>query len=630
MCGIAGSISALNENRHDFVENMLRKIRHRGPDGSGIIKAGPAILGHQRLAILDLSTHANQPMWDSNKRHYLVFNGEIYNFGALREELSQLGHQFNTRSDTEVLLNAWMEWGIKSLSKFVGMFAFAIWDTAEQTLIMARDRMGEKPLFYSGFHENFEKGLIFSSELKSLIEHPAIPKKISLSAISEFLSQNYLLTDTCIFENIHKLPPAHYLIYQLDQKPIIKCYWELKRFFHEKNHTISFNEAKEQFNHLIKTATTQQSYADVKVGAFLSGGIDSSTIVAQMAQQNSNNVHTFSIGFSEKSYNELPASMITAEHLKVSHKTKIVHPQIQELLPKLAYMFDEPFADTSMIPTYLLAEFAREFVKVSLSGDGGDELFGGYVTYQADRLHQHISKFPKFILKTLQQIIYLSPTSFSKISLDYKLKQFIQGCLHDYPAAHVSWRTIFSINEKIKLFHPEFHEIAKINPFDKIQPYFEEVKNCNPLDQAMYVDMKTWLVDDILVKVDRASMAHSLEVRAPFLDHNIVEFAASLPVHYKIAGRRGKHIIKESQKDFLPKTIRVRKKEGFNSPISIWLNNELYDLAYSLTTSNKLLRWFEKSSIESLWKQHKNHIHDHGYKLFGLLNLALWLEEFNL
>lgn len=628
MCGIAGSITQQSEHQNHAVEKMLQKMLHRGPDGGGIIQSDAATLGHRRLAILDLSEDANQPMWDHSHRYCIVFNGEIYNFLTLKKELINLGYQFKTRSDTEILLSAWAEWGVAALKKLVGMYAFALWDKTEKILFLARDRMGEKPLFYTGFHSDFHKGLIFASELKSLITHPATQQSLSLAAVSEFLSQNYLLSDTCIFENIYKLLPAHYLMYRLGETPKIINYWQLEDSFNHKIN-LSFEDAKDHFLSLIKTTTADESYADVKVGAFLSGGIDSSTIVAQMAQQNSDYVHTFSIGFPEKSYNELDASAIAAKHLKVMHHTKIVSPPLTDLLPKLAYTFDEPFADTSMIPTYLLAEFARQQVTVSLSGDGGDELFGGYATYQANQLHRYISRMPNNMLRFLQHLMNYWPTSFAKLSLDYKLKHFLRGCLHDFQRAHTSWRTIFSIDEKIKLFHPEFHHIAMLDPFDKIQPIFQQVANCHPLDQAMFVDMKTWLVDDILVKVDRASMAHSLEVRAPFLDHRIVEFAANLPVNFKIRGFQGKYLLKKSQMPFLPKATYQRRKQGFNSPIALWLNKDWYDMAYAATTHDRLSRWFNRSMIETLWKQHRNYQCDNSYKLFGLLNLALWLEAFN-
>lgn len=628
MCGIAGSISQHRDHQPRFVESMLQKMLHRGPDHGAIATHGHVILGHRRLAIRDLSSNGNQPMWDKQQRFCLVLNGEIYNYAILKHELQQLGHTFYTTSDTEVLLQAWLAWGAECLQKCVGMYAFAIWDNQTQTLFIARDRMGEKPLFYTGFHGNLREGLLFASELKALTVHPALQKNISLPAISEFLSQNYLLTNTCIFKDVYKLPPAHYLIYRLGELPKIKCYWQLETYYQNKFQNLSFADAKQELLHLLKKSVGQEAEADVAVGAFLSGGIDSSSVAAQMAQQK-RDVKTFSIGFKEKSFNELPASEKVAKHLQVTHQTKMVQPQLHDLLPKLAYQFDEPFADTSMIPTYLLAQFARQYVTVSLSGDGGDELFGGYTTYQANRWHAYLQKIPKIGLQGLRHLVQTTMrASFNKVSFDYKLKQFLQGCELPFQQAHTSWRSIFSAHEKLSLFHPEYADMAAIDPFTKIAPFFQQVAGCDPLDQAMYVDMKTWLADDILVKVDRASMAHSLEVRSPFLDHTIVEFAARLPVEYKIRGRCGKYILKDSQASLLPKTTRSRAKAGFNSPMALWLNNELFDMAYSYTTSSCLLQWLQKPMIEELWRQHRSRRQDNSYRLFGLLNLALWLEAY--
>lgn len=628
MCAISGIISQIPDYRQAaHLRPILAAMIQRGPDQTEIeILENQGCFGHNRLSIIDLNERAKQPMWDHSYRYCLSFNGEIYNFQSLRQELVQLGHQFRTESDSEVLIQAWSEWGIASVNRLVGMFVFAVWDKKYQQLYLVRDRMGEKPLYYAPIRQSFQNGLVFASELKGLIQYPFIEKILSMTALSHYLSFNYTSTEDSIFKDIYKLPPASFLQYNLNtHKYNIKEYWSLAECFHHKL-TISFEEAEKQFDHLLAEAVNGKMVADVPLGAFLSGGIDSAVIVNCMRRNNARQVNTYSIGFQEKTYNELALSQKTAEYLGVNHQTKIVTPNIQNLLPHLIYTLDEPFADTSSIPTYLLCAFARKFVTVSLSGDGGDELFGGYLTYQADRYCKFMQHLPIAIRKILLKMSKHLPTSFNKVSLDYKIKQFLRGSLLDIKNAHLSWREIFSPDQKKSLFHSDYSELLLYDSKETSLRRFQDVADCHYLDQAMYVDMKTWLVDDILVKVDRASMAHSLEVRTPFLDHRLVEFAAKIPVHYKIRSNNGKHIIKTSHAKRLPKHVLRQAKKGFNSPVSYWLSHELFDMAYEMTTSICLSQWFNKSVIEKMWIEHKKGVCDNGHRLFNLLCLAFWCQ----
>ena len=604
-------------------------MSHRGPDGTEIeVLASQGCFGHNRLSIIDRHERAKQPMWSATERYCLSFNGEIYNYQLLRHELIQLGHRFRTASDSEVLIQAWEEWGVASLSRLVGMFAFAVWDKTAQILYLVRDRMGEKPLFYAPIDQDFSHGLVFASELKGLIQYPFVSKQLSMTALSHYLSYNYTSTQDCIFQNIYKLSPASYLQYDLKSKQCItKAYWSLAEHFHNKLE-ISFSEAQEQLACLLGDAVKSELIADVPLGAFLSGGIDSASIVHQMCIINASKVNTYSIGFAEKTYNELYYSNMTAKHLGANHQTQTMKPDVTDLLWHINKVLDEPFADPSLLPTSLLCAFAKNFVTVSLSGDGGDELFGGYITYQADRYYQLIQYFPIPLRKFLIKLSQYLPTSFNKVSLDYKIKHFLQGSLCDYNTAHLNWREIFNARQKQLLFRSDYFPLLTSDVNQASRLWFNDVADCHYLEQSMYVDMKTWLVDDILVKVDRASMAHSLEVRAPFLDHRIVEFAARLPLRYKIRNKQGKYIIKHFHAKRLPAKILRQPKKGFNSPISYWLSHELFDMAHAITTSHYLIRWFNKEVIDQMWFEHRKGICDNGHRLFNLMCLGLWCERY--
>lgn len=637
MCGIVGSLKWGNPDPPGLIKRMTQALNHRGPDALGVQSLGPLTLGHARLSIIDTSISSNQPMQDQARRYWIVYNGEIYNYQVLRQNLKALGHSFSTRSDTEVILEAYKEWGVDCLQHFVGMFALAIWDNQEKTLFMARDRLGEKPLYYALFPSDQLNNLtnhsdiIFASELKSMLLHPQITFKINPRALNEMLSLNYTLTDSCMIDNVHKLAPAHYLLIQPGKSPLLKQYWNLSQVFQQKKLTLSKAAAIEELNHFIQEAVRGQMISDVPLGAFLSGGIDSSTIVAAMTEiGNAKLTQTFSTGFREKSYNELAESRIVANHLSVDHHTQIVDGNLTELLPKIIQHCDEPLADTSIIPTYFLAKFAREQVKVCLSGDGGDELFAGYETYAADKIHRWLRFFPKGLLNAASSMAgSLLPVSHQKISLDYKVKKFLQGCHMDFRRAHYFWRTIFTEAEKRILVQPDLHaRVFSEDPFHQFNQFYKEVEGCHPLDQASYVDIKTWLVDDVLVKVDRFSMAHSLETRAPFLDHRLVEFAASLPVQWKMKGFEKKHLLKISQKKKLPHSTLFRAKKGFNAPISTWFMKDLQSMGREITLDTSLEAWFVKKEIENLWQEHLSGHKDQGLKLFGLTCFGLWLNHY--
>ena len=627
MCGICGRVSWNEPPDGEVIQRMMAKLVHRGPDAGGSHVSGPVALGHRRLAIIDPSEAGNQPMVDGAQRFWIVFNGEIYNFQDIRRELSKDGAVFRTRTDTEVILEAFKRWGPDCLERFNGMFALAIWDETERRLFLARDRLGKKPLFY---YPLVDGGLVFASELKALREDPAVKRTLNLRALSHYLSLNYTLTAECILDGVQKLPAAHYLIVEKD-KPIRRVlYWDLASYYHNKRRYTSVNEAAEELSEILSDAVRLRLISDVPLGAFLSGGIDSSAIVASMCRlRSSRDNHTFSIGFREKSYSELDYARAVARQLDVVHHDRVVEEDMTALLPRIAYFADEPFADTSIIPMYFLAEFARREVTVCLTGDGGDELFAGYETYIADKLYRAVRHLPRSVIKVARDVLrFVCPVSLGKVSLDYKLRQFLLGHGMTPQHAHYSWRTIFSNDEKRDLLRPEFHAaVMGADPFAHFSAYFKDVGGCHWLDQATYVDTKTWLVDDILVKVDRASMAHSLEARAPLLDHRLVEYAASLPPRMKLRGFTKKHVLKVSQAHRLQRRVVHRAKRGFNAPVSHWMRGGLSMLLAERNGESLSRELFRDEEIERLLLEHQRGSRDNSLKLLGIINLDLWAQH---
>ena len=629
MCGICGKLVWDKPVEKEVVERMNQTLVHRGPDSGGVTTCGPLTLGHRRLAIIDLSPAGNQPLSDHTGQFWIVFNGEIYNFLELRRELTTLGAQFRTRTDTEVILEAYKQWGDNFTTRLNGMFAFGLWDNTRRRLLLARDRLGKKPLYY---HILPNGGLVFASELKALLEDSAVPRRLNLQAINQYLSLSYTLTEQCILQEVHKLPAAHYLVVEEDRQISPVQYWDLASHFRAKRQFRSEAEAADELRSLIDDAVRLRLISDVPLGLFLSGGIDSSALAAAMhANRPPETIKSFSAGFQEKSYSELDQAREVAELLKLDHQDQVVLPDVARLLPKIAWHADEPFADTSIIPTYLLAGFCRRSVTVCLSGDGGDELFAGYETYVADKLHHLGRGVPNWVTRGMLGVAnQLLPVSHDKVSFDYKLRHFLSGQAFDAARAHYHWRTIFSETEKQQLLQPDiWAQVSNSEPFDAFARFQQQVADCHYLDQAMYVDIKTWLVDDILVKVDRATMAHGLEARAPLLDYRIAEFAAALPVDLKLKGWQKKYLLKQSQRERLPRAVLQRKKQGFNAPVSHWLNSAMREHLFEISLSSQCgAALFNPAQIKNMWAEHQSKIADHGLKLFNLINLQLWCQQY--
>lgn len=629
MCGIAGVIDWNRSADIGAVGCMVRRLAHRGPDHEGIAVRGAAVLGHRRLAIIDLAPDANQPMADTDGRVWIVFNGEIYNFRELRSDLENRGARFRTHSDTEVILEAYKRWGDSCLERLNGMFAFALWDEGRQRLLLARDRLGEKPLYYALLPDG---AIVFASELKALRLYPGVGNGVNPAAISHYLSLNYVLHSECILDGVRKLPPGHYLVAEAGHSAQPRSYWDLARAYREKPVGRRREEAAEELATLIDDAVRLRLMSDVPLGAFLSGGIDSSAIVSAMRHIDpAADTRTFTIGFREAGFDETQPAREMAQRLVTRHHEQVVDVDLAAQIRNIVAAVDEPFADSSIIPMYFLAKHARSRVTVCLSGDGGDEIFAGYPTYAADRLRHHTAWIPAPITRALASWSdRLLPVRHSKVGFGYKLRQFLRG--HALPGrrAHYSWRTIFSDEQKRGILNRDAWPVVMASdPYDVFDRHFRDVDGCHYLDQAMYVDIKTWLVDDILVKVDQATMAHSLEARPPLLDHRLVEFAASLPVAWKYRGLEQKHLLRLSQRSRLPAAVLKRRKSGFNAPVSHWLSGRLLEMARDTTGGADMKQWFDSRAVEKLWQDHLAQRRDNGLQLFGLTCLGLWFEMQN-
>jgi asparagine synthase (glutamine-hydrolysing) len=621
MCGICGVIHRQKDHPVEFndVKRMCDVIRHRGPDDEGQFVQDNVGIGMRRLSIIDLSTGA-QPIFNEDRSLAIVFNGEIYNHDDIRHELLAKGHQFRTKADTEAIIHAYEEWGVDCVEKLNGMFAFAIWDDRKQRLFLARDRIGIKPLYY--FQDNDQ--LVFGSELKSIVQISTVPREIEPKALDTFLTFEYIPSPYSIFKNVFKLPPGHWMIYE-DGQAKVRPYWSLE---YQKSE-LSEKQLLQKFDELLEDSINIRLMSDVPLGAFLSGGLDSSTIVAMMRRRNES-VKSFSIGFDDPTYNELPYARAVAEHFNTEHFEEIITPDVAHLTEKILWMLDEPFGDFSVFPTYLVSEMARKNVKVVLSGDGGDELLAGYDTYIAQKVAQRYAKLPSFLRKgMIEPIVNALPPTNKKKGFINKSKRFIEGARLPDHLQHVRWMIFMQSAEKEMLYSADFSDsLHGYNSFGFIEDYFRRSASDEPLDQQEYVDINSYLVDDILVKVDRMSMANSLEARVPFLDHRFVEFAATLPGSLRLKGKRTKHILKASLERELPNQIINRGKEGFSIPIKNWIKEDLSPMMLeSLSEANvKEKGFFEPKFVNRLVDEHIKGEENHSHRLWALIVFHMWYD----
>jgi len=630
MCGIAGWISGGSESPdREVLTRVTRALAHRGPDAEGIVIDGPAGLAHRRLSVLDLSPTNNQPMRDASNRYLLVFNGEIYNFAEVRGELEARGHTFSTQGDTEVLLEALKAWGPAALDRLIGMFAFALWDRQRQTLLLGRDRLGKKPLFFARLPQG---GIVFASEPRALAMHPGVAGGIDPVALAHYMRLNYVPGNRSLLAGVESLPPASFAEFDTRNGLRVVRYWDLAAKFRDKRSFKSEAAAAEELRALVDDAVRLRLVSDVPLGAFLSGGVDSSAIVASMLQQREpGSVYTFTSGFAEDSFDESPMAERIASQFGVTHRTQRLDPKVLDLLPAMVATAAEPLADSSALPMYYLCGFTRQSVTVALSGDGGDECFAGYETYVADKLHRMAAHSPRWLRQQAHGVLdRWLPVDHRKVGWPEKVRRLTAALAQPFPQAHASWRDIFGAQELLGVMQGGWREQVTSNAQNELfdsyfAGHFADVEGCHPLDQATYVDIKTWLVDDILVKADRTSMAHSLEVRCPLLDHRVVEFAAQLPPDLKLKGFSKKFLLKESQRGRLPDWLLDRPKQGFNAPVSQWLLGPLRELCLSTLFSPHMLAWFDQAQLQRLWDEHERKQRDNGLKLFGLMTAGLFL-----
>jgi asparagine synthase (glutamine-hydrolysing) len=624
MCGIAGFTQFHNKQGDtETLIEMGQAIFHRGPDDGGEYLEENIGLCHRRLSIIDLSSAAHQPMHSYNEQYTIVFNGEVYNFLPIREQLIEKGYRFHSHSDTEVLLALYQEYGVHLLQHINGMFAFALWDKAKQCLFLARDRIGKKPLYY---HKT-EGDILFASEIKALLPLPQVPKKLRLDAAYDFFAYQYVPDPKSIFEDIYKLEPGHYILHTKTKSETVK-YWDVS-FANVSDETEQ--TLKDKLFEVANDCTKKRMLSDVPLGAFLSGGVDSSGIVALMAKNSNTPVTTCSIGFDEEKFNETEFAKIVALQFKTQHHEFTVHQNVADNLQLITSFFDEPFADPSLIPTYFVAKLAREKVTVAISGDGGDEVFAGYSKYTVDDIENSLrTKFPAWIRKGIFPAMSrlankFNATAFKKassllasLSVDPAMGFYITNSM----IKEQQWQQLVRHDVKQILgdYHPSKLTIDKYN----------EADGEDHLSKILYTDIKTYLAGGILVKVDRMSMANSLEVRAPLLDYELIEFAASLPSNFKYKNGEKKYLLKEAFKDSLPDDILYRKKMGFSVPLASWLRNELRAICHEklIESPSGLKQIFNLDVVTTLWEQHLDEKADNSNVLWSMLMFQMWWDTY--
>lgn len=625
MCGIVGIVKN-SEGRidPDLIERMNRAIVHRGPDDEGFYLNRNVGLGMRRLSIIDVAT-GKQPIHSEDKTKWIVFNGEIYNYQDLRADLEQRGDKFYTNSDTEVVVHLFDRYGPACLQHLRGMFAFAIWDERYDELFIARDRVGKKPLLYS---HSPNGDLIFGSEFMALLEHPSISREVDEVAIDAYLSYMCVPAPLTAFKQIRKLEPGHWLKWK-NGRIETQRYW-LPDF--SKKIKISETEAIEEATRLLREATRLRMISEVPLGAFLSGGVDSSTVVALMAEESSKPVKTFSIGFEEQDFSELKYARLVAEHVGAEHHEFIVRPDALEVLPMLVEHYGEPYADSSAIPTYYVAKETRKHVTVALNGDGGDESFAGYERYAAMLAAEAYRRLPELVRRSVVEWpVSMIPSSEIDRSYIRSAKRFLQAAHLEKHDRYSRWVSVFHGEEKQRLLTKEFSSrVISANAAGFLECWFDRANGSGLLDAALLVDQMTYLPNDLLVKVDIASMANSLEARSPFLDHNVIEFAASLPEKLKLRRLKPKSLLKKLAANLVPREVVYRRKMGFGVPIGDWFRGGMKEFIREALLSRKALDRgiIEPVMLRKYVDEHTTGQHDHAFQIWTLLMLELWFQRF--
>jgi asparagine synthase (glutamine-hydrolysing) len=631
MCGIAGFLLAQPSLPRGEIETrvwrMIDMIRHRGPDDDGVWTDGLAALGQARLAIIDLSLAGHQPIASADNTVWLTYNGEVYNFEEIRRDLVALGYVFRGRADSEVIANGWHAWGPRILERMRGMFALALWDRRTRRLILARDRLGKKPLYYA----ETPSGLAFGSEIKAVLAWPGIARVPDLAAIDDYLSLQYVPGPGTAFAGISRVPAAHYMVVAANpdggwQTPELVRYWQLPEPQAAGAKTRSAAELQAELVAHLDEAVRLRLVADVPLGAFLSGGVDSSAIVATMARVGAGRVKTFSIGFAAKEYDERHYARMVAERYGTEHEEFVVEPDAIAVLPKLAWHYDEPFADPSAVPTYYVSEMARRRVTVALNGDGGDEAFLGYSRYRAMRYLDRLDQYPAWIRLGLARLLALAPQAAQRKLRLPQIRGILEAAAGEPSRRYGGTMVFFDDRAKAEGYGEAMRGRLSGSTLDLLEPYFAATEDL--VSGANWADFHTYLPDDLLVKMDVASMAHGLETRSPLLDHVLLEWAMGIPVEVKMAGGTTKSLLKAAMAPYLPADILHRKKMGFNCPIDQWFRHELRELAYDTLLGPKarargLMR---PDYVRRLLDEHCSGERNHHTRLWALLMLELWFE----
>ena len=608
----------------ELLARMNEAIRHRGPDDDGFYLSDGVGLAMRRLAIIDLA-RGKQPIHNADRTAWIVFNGEIYNYLELRAKLEKLGHVLYTNSDTEAIVHAYDEYGIDCPKHLRGMFAFAIWDERDQSLFLARDRVGKKPLLYAEVNGQ----LVFGSEFNALLQHPDVSRDVNYEAIHHYLSFICVPAPLTAFQSIRKLEPGHSLLWKNGEIKIDR-YWQLD---FSKKIQISEQEAGERLVELLRDAVKVRLMSEVPLGAFLSGGIDSSAVVALMAQESAEKVKTFSIGFEEQDFSELHHAKRVAEHVGADHHEFIVRPNAMEILPTLVEHYGEPFADSSAIPSYYVSRETRRYVTVALNGDGGDECFAGYERHAAMNLAQtYRSVLPSALRDgVIANVAKALPEFRSRSNPLGKGKRFLDAASLTPVERYLRWITAFDEKAKLALYSDEFrHQTAHYSSVDIIRPWFAKANGAGIVDASLLTDTMTYLPNDLLVKMDIASMTVSLEARSPFLDHHLMEFAASLPEHLKLRRMKSKYLLKRVLKQIVPAENLKRRKMGFGVPIGHWFRGEMQNFLRQTLLSERALErgLFKRQRVRQIVDEHVEGRMDHSHRLWSLLMLELWFERF--
>ena len=617
MCGICGLAAMSGGPDREALEAMTDTLVHRGPDSAGMVVNGPVGLGARRLSIIDLET-GDQPIANEDRTVHVVQNGEIYNHAQLRAELESQGHRMRTdHSDTEVLVHLYEQHGPAFAERLRGMFAVAIWDSRERRLVLARDRFGIKPLHWARLADG---GLAFGSELKCLLPAPGFSREIDPDAVEAFLAFNSIPAPLAIYKSARKLPPGHYLVWQEGSSDVT-----IERYARELPSTTPRPAAPGDVLEALRDSVRAHLVSDVPVGVLLSGGVDSSALAALAATESRERIHTFSIGFEEQGFDETARARVVAERYGTEHHELVLRPNAVELLPKLAETFDEPFADSSAVPTWLVSELAASHVKVAMSGEGGDELFGGYYTYVADLLAPRVGKLAALARPLIER---LPSRSNRAASFDYKAKRFARAAALPPLERHHGWKEIFDADTRRALLTREGAKGS--DPLSLYRDHYAETEGAPELARLQEIDLNVYLPSDLLVKTDRASMAHSLEARVPFLDKAVSDVALALPTSQKVRGFDKKRLLRQAVEPLLPREITHGRKQGFSIPAAAWLRGELEPFAREVLSAARVREqgWFDPEVVTAIVDRHVSGREDLSRQIWGLMAFSLWHERY--